>query len=254
MNALRIIGIVTLAAALSATAQPKIDDILKKIEDNYSVSTDVRAQVTMTQQKANQGAKVFDMMYYRRDKDNAFLIVFSAPEVEKGNGYLRIDDNFWMYRRNTRTFQHVNRDESIGGSNANGEDFETRKLTELYQSAADSSGKELITADKLGAIPVWRLELKAKVSDVSYPYRIMWVRQDNFLMLKEESYSNSKTLMMTAYYKKYTQVLGKYVPISQLFIDQFEKGNKTAVEISGIVTGKLDDKIFTKAYLENLSK
>jgi hypothetical protein len=39
-----------------------------------------------------------------------------------------------------------------------------------------------------------------------------------------------------------------------MFIDEFEKGNKTKVEISGISTEKVDDKIFTKAYLENLSK
>jgi hypothetical protein len=244
-----------LAAAVVLQAQPPaIGDIMKKIEYNISVSSDFRATVSMTQQKPDQGAKVFDMVYYRRDRDNAFLIVFLAPEAEKGNGYLRIDDNFWMYRRNTRTFQHINRDESIGGSNASGEDFETRKLTELYQGALDSSGKEMIRGDKLGAIPAWRIELKARVSDVSYPYRVMWVRQDNYLLLKEDSYSSSRTLMITSYYKKYTQVLGKYVPISQLFIDQFEKGNKTAVEISGIVTDRLDDKIFTKAYLENLSK
>jgi outer membrane lipoprotein-sorting protein len=248
------IALITLTAATLASAQPPVADIMNKIEDNYTQSTDSRAKVVMTQQKPNQGAKVFDMMFYRRDKDNAFLIVFSAPEAEKGNGYLRIGDNFWMYRRNTRTFQHINRDESIGGSNASGEDFETRKLTELYVPATDSAGKEVIRAEKLGAIDVWRFELKAKVGDVSYPYRVMWVRQDNFLTLKEESYSNAKTLMITAYYPKYTTVLGKFVPIKQMFVDEFEKGNKTVVEISGIVTEKLDDKIFTKAYLENLSK
>jgi hypothetical protein len=238
----------------SSGALPAISDILKKIESNYNISTDFRASVSMTQQKPNQGAKVFDMVFYRRDRDAAFLIVFSAPEAEKGNGYLRMDDNFWMYRRNTRTFQHINRDESIGGSDASGEDFETRKLTELYQPATDSAGKELVRAEKLGAIPVWRLEVKAKVNDVSYPYRIMWVRQDNFLTLKEESYSNSRTLMISSYYPKYTTVLGKFVPVKQIFVDEFEKGNKTVVEISGIVTGKLGDDIFTKAYLENLSK
>ena len=236
------------------TAQPPIDSILVAIQNNVSIATDARAQVSMTQQKAGQGTKVFDMAYYRRDKDDAFLIVFSAPEAEKGNGYLRIEDNFWMYRRNTRTFQHINRDESIGGSDAKGEDFETRRLNELYQPATDVGGKEIIREEKLGAIPVWRFEVKARVTDVSYPFRTFWVRQDNKLTLKEQSFSNSKTLMNTAYYLKYTQVLGKYVPIEQLFIDEFEKGNKTMVKISGIVTGRLDDKIFTKAYLENLSK
>lgn len=250
----RIVLSVFTAATLLVAAPPAVTDIMKKIEDNYTQSTDSRAKVVMTQQKPNQGAKVFDMMFYRRDKDNAFLIVFSAPEAEKGNGYLRIGDNFWMYRRNTRTFQHINRDESIGGSDASGEDFETRKMTELYMPATDSSGKELIRAEKLGAIDVWRFELKARVNDVSYPYRVMWVRQDNFLTLKEESYSSSKSLMITSYYPKYTTVLGKFVPIKQMYVDEFEKGNKTVVEISGIVTDKLDDKIFTKAYLENLSK
>jgi outer membrane lipoprotein-sorting protein len=250
----KMIAIALLSLTATVLSQPPVSDILKKVENNMSIATDVRASVSMTQQKPDQGAKVFDMMYYRRDSDNAFLIVFKAPEAEKGNGYLRIEDNFWMYRRNTRTFQHINRDESIGGSDASGEDFETRKLTELYQPAVDSGGKELIRAEKLGAIPVWRLEVKAKVNDVSYPYRIMWVRQDNFLQLKEESYSNAKTLMITSYYPKYTTVLGKYVPVKQMFIDEFEKGNKTVVEIAGIVTDKLDDKIFTKAYLENLSK
>jgi hypothetical protein len=237
-----------------AEGAPAIDSLLKKMEQNVSIATDARAKVALTQQKPNQGVKNFEMMYYRRDRDNAFLIVFSAPEAEKGNGYLRIGDNFWMYRRNTRTFQHVNRDESIGGSDASGEDFETRKLMELYKPATDSAGRELIREEKLGSIPVYRFEVQAKVTDVSYPHKIFWVRTDNGLLLKEQSFSSSKTLMNTAYYRKYTIVLGKFVPVQQLFIDEFEKGNKTIVEISGIVTEKLDDQIFTKAYLENLSK
>ena len=60
--------------------------------------------------------------------------------------------------------------------------------------------------------------------------------------------------MQTTYYQKYTLVNTKYVAIKQLIIDEFEKGNKTLVDISGIGTDKLDDVIFTKAYLENLSK
>jgi hypothetical protein len=37
-------------------------------------------------------------------------------------------------------------------------------------------------------------------------------------------------------------------------VDEFEKGNKTLVEISDISTKKIPSTIFTKAYLENLSK
>ncbi|MCU0609747.1 MAG: outer membrane lipoprotein-sorting protein [Chitinispirillaceae bacterium] len=250
----KLFVVLAFGVASVSAAMPTVESLLLKIQDNVSISSDARATVTLSQQKPNQGVKNFEMMYYRRDKDNAFLIVFSSPEAEKGNGYLRIGDNFWMYRRNTRTFQHVNRDESIGGSDASGEDFETRKLTELYKPATDSAGKEIIREEKLGSIPVYRFEIRAKVADVSYPYKTFWVRTDNSLLLKEQSFSSSKALMNSAYYLKYTTVLGKFLAVKQIFVDEFEKGNKTVVEISGIITEKLDDAIFTKAYLENLSK
>ena len=106
--------------------------VLKGIEKATEIKTDAKGIVVITQQKAEQGTKVIQMIYYRRDRDNSFLIVMNAPEYEKGNGYLRVGENFWMYRKNTRTFQHVSRDESIGGSDANGDDFEQWKLTERY--------------------------------------------------------------------------------------------------------------------------
>lgn len=249
-----LIALLALAGMAAAQELPKVDEILRRLDDNYSQTTDVSARVSLTQQKAGQGVKAIDLLYYRRDSDQSFLIVMTAPESEKGNGYLRVGDNFWMYRRNTRTFQHVNRDENIGGTNAKGENFEDRKLVDLYAPATDAAGKELVARDKLGQIPVYRVEVKGKVSDVDYPKKLFWVRQDNFLMLKEQDFTASGTLMQTAYFLKYTEIDGHFVPVKQLFIDEFEKGNKTAVEISDISTQKLADALFTKAYLENLSK
>jgi hypothetical protein len=244
----------TLLLAASLFAAPPISQLLEKIEANHKMTTDIKATVTLVQQKASQGIKQFDVLYYRRDADDSYLIVMTGPESEKGNGYLRVEDNFWMYRRNTRTFQHINRDESIAGSNAKGEDFERRAVTELYEGVKDKDGKETVTEEKLGTIPVYKFEVKGKVNDVDYPKKIFWLRIDNALLLKEEDYSSSGTLMQSSYYLKYTTVNGRYVPVNQLFVDEFEKGNKTKVEISGISTEKLDSQIFTKAYLENLSK
>jgi outer membrane lipoprotein-sorting protein len=235
-------------------AAPSIDGLLKQLDELYKQTTDIQANVTITQQKTDQGAKKTDMIYYRRDSDKSFLIVMTAPEAEKGNGYLRVGDNFWMYRKNTRTFQHINRDESIGGSDANGDDFEGRMLSEMYAPVKDSTGKEAITEEMLGKVPVYKFEVVAKVNDVDYPKKVYWVRKDKAVMLKETSYAKSGTLMQTAYFLAFTEVIGKLVPVKQLFVDEFEKGNKTIVEISGIRTEKLSDDIFTKAYLENLSK
>jgi outer membrane lipoprotein-sorting protein len=250
---LRII-ILTLLLCGAVWAESDVTGILKKIEYNLTMNSDARAKVTITQQKAGEGTKNMEALWYRRDRDNAYLIVMLTPQSDKGVGYLRVDDNFWMYRPNTRTFQHINRDESIGGSNAHGENFENRKLTELYGGIKTATGKDSISEKMLGQIPVYLFPIKAKVNDVDYPRKNYYVRQDNNLLLKEECYSSSGTLMQTIYYLKYTQILGKYVAIKQMYIDEFEKGNKTSIEISGIATDKLDNSIFTKAYLENLSK
>ncbi len=250
----RTMLIALLFAGSVVFSQTRVETILKNLEYNFTITTDARAKVVVTQQKAGEGVKVMELLWYRRDKDKAFMMVMLAPESDKGVGYLRVDDNFWMYRPNTRTFQHINRDESIGGSNAQGEDFENRKLTELYEGLKDAAQKDSIQETMLGKIPVYKFPIKAKVNDVNYPRKVFYTRKDNNLLLKEESYSSSGTLMLTAFYLKYTQVLGKYVAINSMYVDEFEKGNKTNVGISGIATEKLEDAIFTKAYLENLSK
>jgi hypothetical protein len=247
-------AILLLAAVISMAQQPSVESILKSIEYNTTMKTDARAKVSLVIQKNGEGVKNMEALWYRRDRDNAYMIVMLAPESDKGVGYLRVSDNFWMYRPNTRTFQHINRDESIGGSNAHGEDFENRKLTELYEGIKDASGRDSISEEKLGQIPVYKFPIRAKVNDVDYPRKYYYTRKDNNLLLKEECFSRSGTIMTTAYYLKYTQILGRYVAVKQMYIDEFEKGNKTSVDISGIATDKLDDAIFTKAYLENLSK
>ncbi|MEO7425156.1 MAG: outer membrane lipoprotein-sorting protein [Fibrobacteria bacterium] len=242
------------SAAFSAGKIPNGSEMLSRIEFNTRMASDISATVTLTQQKAGQGVKTTDMLFYRRDADNSFLIVITGPEADKGNGYLRSGDNFWMYRRNTRSFQHINRDESIAGTDAQGDDFGDRKLTELYRPAADSQGRERIAEDTLGKVPVYRLEAVAKVFDVDYPRKTYWVRRDNGLVLKEQSFAQSGALMQTAYYLKYAPILGRFVPVEQMFIDEFEKGNRTRLGISGIATAPLSGGIFTKAYLENLAK
>lgn len=228
-----------------------VPQLMKEIDKAMELKSDISAKIELTQQRVNQGTRVLEMVYRRRDKDDAFMIVMVAPEIDKGNGYLKLGDNFWMYRKNTRTFQHINRDESIGGTEANAEDFEQKKLTELYAPAA---GPNTITKETLGQIPAYKFEIKAKTNNVKYPKKIYWVRQDNNLPLKEEAYSLSGTLMATNYYLKYSKVGTHYIVNRALFVDEFEKGNKTVMSLTDVSLMPIDDSVFTKAYLENLSK
>ncbi len=234
---------------LSAQTVPSL---MQKIDSVMELRSNITAKVELTQQRVNQGTRVIEMMYRRRDADDAFMIVMTGPEVEKGNGYLKMGDNFWMYRKNTRTFQHINRDESIGGTDASAEDFEQKKLVELYKPAKE--GPDAIKKEILGKIPAYKFEIRAKANNVKYPKKIYWVRQDNGLPLKEEAYSLSGTLMATNYYLSYANVDNHYIVNRALFIDEFEKGNKTVMSLSEVSLRTIDNSVFTKAYLENLSK
>lgn len=234
-------------------AMPKVTDLLVKIEEQTGLKTDSTCKIESTQQKVGEGVRTTEMIYYRRDSDDAFLIVMMAPEVDKGNGYLKQGDNMWMYRRNTRSFQHIGRDENIGGTGAQAEDFENKKLTDLYKPVI-KGGKEVLTETKLGDKAVYQFELTAKTEDVSYPKVIYWIEKESCLPLKIQSYSLNGTLMESAYILKYTPIQGKYLFTKMIIVDEFDKGNKTVVELKNVSLKKIDDKVFTKAYLENLSK
>lgn len=253
-------GIAAFAAAIMFTAGvrawalPPVTEILTRLDELQRINSDMSAQVKLTQQKVGQGIKEFSILFYRRDSDDAFLMIMTAPASDAGNGYLRDGDNFWMYRQNTRTFQHINRDDDIEGTDYHSGDFESRKTADLYKPSLDAAGHELISQETLGNIPAYKFEIVAKVNDVTYPKQVYWVRQDNYLPLKVQSYSLSGTLMNTSYFIKYTTVQGHYVCIKSMSVDEFEVGNKTIMEITGIAFNPVPDSYFTKAYLESLSR
>ena len=232
---------------------PKIKELLMQVDENQTLSQDLTGRIELLQKQVRQGVRKIEMVYYRRDKDDSFLIVMLNPNVEKGNGYLKVEDNFWAYRKNTRTFQHINRDESIGGTDINSGDLEQRKYTELYEGVI-SNQQEVISKERLGKINCYRFEIKAVEEDVTYPKQTIWVRQDNSAILRVENYSATGKHMLSQYYTKYTKIKGKLFLLEGRNIDRFEKGNATAFKISDVSLKEIKDNIFTKAYLENLSR
>ncbi len=248
--------VLNIMAAGTVWAAPPVAELLQKMDDVETLGIDVTIKFTLVETKVNQGTGSQEGIFYRRDRDDAYLIVFTAPTTNKGNGYLRVGDSMWMYRRNTRSFQLMSRNQSVEGSDICASDLETPKYATIYEPALDAQGQEIVNEETLGdaEIPVYRFTVQAKIDNVDYPTKVYWIRQDNFLKLKAQSYSASGTLMQTTYYPKYTQIQGRSIAVKLLVLDEFEKGNKSLLELSGISLDSIDDSVFTKAYLENLSK
>jgi outer membrane lipoprotein-sorting protein len=227
--------------------------LLKKLDEQQKLGSDLTAKVSIRQKKPGQSDRALESIYYRRDGDDSFLIIMTDPPTERGNGYLRVKDNFWVYRKNTRSFQHINRDENISGTDMKGGDFETRKTSDLYVPATNN-GQEAVTEEILANRPVWRLEIKAKVEDITYPKQILWLSKDNYLPIRIQGFSGAGALMNTQLFLSYQPIGNRYIPVKMVTRDEFEKGNLSAMEITAVELKPIDSRFFTKAKLEEFSQ
>lgn len=230
------------------------EEILSEVDKLQTLKADATAKVAVIQTKPKETPRIIKMHWYRRDEDNAFLIVMLEPAAEWGNGFLRTSKDFVMYRRQSRAFQRINGTLAIGDSAARTGNFEKKKLSELYEPIRDRRSKDKLREGMLDTIPVYYLELRAKTRAAEYPKMALWVRKDNYLPLKDQGFSSSGQLLTTSYYLRYQKVGATYIMVKGIFIDEFEKGNRTILEISDIVTRTLNSSIFTKEYLKAVSR
>ena len=238
-------------------ASPSIQEIIDYIDTNYQLRSDMTAQARITTKDPEQGTKVIESVLYRRDKDDAFLIVLAEPETERGNGYLRVGDNMWLYRRTTRTFTHIGRDEKIGGSNTTAGDIETRKFKELYKPSLDASGKEILSEETIGSakIPVYRLEVVAQVNDVKYPEagdvgHPGQVPRAEARVIQPVRHADGDRPVHELQGRRRAVTC----PFSRSSPTRWKREGPRSWRSRGIAFSKVDDYKFDKSYLESLSK
>ncbi|MFP4383108.1 MAG: outer membrane lipoprotein-sorting protein [Spirochaetia bacterium] len=228
--------------------EPDIDTILDEIDElsNFD-DTDFTAVYTIVSEKPGEEQSVTKARLFRRDHKDQYVLIILKPEVQKGQGYLMVDENVWFYDPESRKFEKSTLRENIQDSDAQNTDLNQSSLSEDYQVTGYSE-------DTLGSIPVWVLELEAKREDVSYDTMKLWVRKDRTVVLKEEDYSVNGRLMRTVYYPKYTIVGEKILPRQVLIVDEINKGEKTQYTMSEASTEPIPDSVFSKNYLERVNR
>ena len=230
------------------TAEPDWETILRKVDEmsNFE-TTDFSATYTMVSEKPGEDASVFTMRIFRRDRTDQFLLLFLEPEIQKGQGYLQLEDNLWFYDPESRKFSHSSLKENLEDSETKNSDFRRSSLSEDYEVEGYSE-------ETLGRYPVYVVSLKANNDEVPYPHLKLWIHREQPLVLKVENYSLSGRLMRTAYYPKYMKVSDRFIPSRMLFVDELKEGEKTQVTIKDASVADLPDSVFTKAYLERVNR
>ena len=208
---------------------------------------DFTAVMTVVSEDPEDGVERTVVQQFRRDADDAFLILVRDPAVERGQGYLRQGDNLWFYDPESRKFSHTSLKESFQGSDARNSDFGEVSFAEDYAVRSIEEGT-------LGRYPVYVLDLEATNEEVTYPFLKAWVTRQGSLVLKTEDYSLTERLMRTSYYPRYARVGSAVVPTEMIFVDELVEGRKTRISIGDLSVAQIPDSVFTKAYVERANR
>lgn len=219
--------------------------IIKKVDENMSAKNRV-FESTMTIHGKRNSRSVTSKSFSEGDKKS--FTEYLSPAKEQGTKMLKVNDQLWIYSPSTdRTIQisgHMLR-QSVMGSDLSYEDMmEDRKLTDIY--TPKMTGQESIEGRKTIVI-----ELVAKVSDVAYHKRKMWIDSERFVPLKEELYAKSGQLLKRTTLSDVKQIQGRWFPMIVTYKDMLKDGKGTEFKINSIkFNQEIPDYLFTKAALK----
>lgn len=200
------------------------------------------------------GASTTDVMtIFRRDREDKFMILILEPAIDKGKGYLKIDNNLWLYDPVGRNFTFTSARERLQNSSARISDFTRSNYSKDYRNIDSYS-------EKLGVWDCTVLELEAVNNEVSFPQIKMWISDDN-LIRKMEDYSLSGQLMRVTAFPQYQKIDNKWLPVKQVILDYFRSKmingrteyERTTISISRPSIAQLPNSLFTKEYLERVN-
>jgi outer membrane lipoprotein-sorting protein len=239
--------ITTLLAALTVLGfgQPGADEILQKIDENLSSENRI-FESSMTINGKRTSRTILSRSYVVGDKQS--FTEYLSPAREQGTKMLKLENQLWIYSPSTdRTIRisgHMLR-QSVMGSDLSYEDMmDDRKLTETYNAT-------VIGTEEVDGRKTWVLELKAKVDDVAYATRKLWVDTERYVPLREELYAKSGQLLKRSVMSGVIKLEGRWFPSRVVYKDMLKDGDGTEFEITDIKFNQdIPEYIFTKAALK----
>lgn len=226
-------------------ALPDAETIIKKVDENiFSENRIAESKMII---RGRRGERVITSKSWSVGDEKA-LTEYLSPAREEGTKMLKLDEELFIYSPSTdRTIRlsgHMLR-QSVMGSDLSYEDMmEDRELLDIYN--AEVVGEETIDGRK-----VYVLELNAKVDDIAYDSRKMWIDSKRYVPLKEELFAKSDQLLKTTTYSDVERIDGRWYPRTVVYKDVLKDGDGTEFTLLDIQFNQdIPDYIFSKAALK----
>jgi len=235
---------ILLTAITWAQTPPSGEEILKRVDAN--IGSDNKIATAEMIIHGNRGSRSIKSKSWIYGEDKSFT-EYLAPAREAGTKMLKLEDQLWTYIPSTdRTIKisgHMLR-QSVMGSDLSYEDMmEDPELLNLYEA-------NVIEEETYLDRPCWVLELTAKVEDISYSSRKIWVDKERYVSLKEERFARSGKLLKVFEVKEVRRIQNRWIPSHMVFKDALRSGEGTEYKIETIeFNADIPEALFTKASL-----
>jgi outer membrane lipoprotein-sorting protein len=239
-------GIVLLVAGVATGAETPSGTEILALVDKASVAENRIIEAEMTIHTRRE-SRTIGLKSWIRGENESFSEYLSPPR-EAGTKMLKLGGELWTYTpssdRIIKISGHMLR-QSVMGSDLSYEDMmEDRELSDIYDA-------EVTGEDNVLERPCWVLTLTASVPDIAYFTRELWVDQARNIVLRENRYGKSGTLLKTTEVLEVERRDGRWVATRAVFKDALKSGDGTEFSISSIeFDTDIPDYIFSKAALK----
>ena len=221
-------------------------DVLKRVDKNLYL--DKAISNTSMVIYGRTGTRSVKSKIWIEGKDKSF-VEYTDPPRERGKKMLKLKDQVWLYfpeptDRIIAISGHLLR-QSVMGSDLSYEDItENRKLIDMYD--ANITGSE-----KINNRECYILELSAKLKDVTYFKRKLWVDKERWVPLKEERFAESGKPLKRVEVLEVFNSENRWYPKKILYHDLLQNGNGTEYTIDSVIFhADIPESKFTKASLK----
>jgi outer membrane lipoprotein-sorting protein len=240
-----ILTIILSAFVVSVSGQQNANEIIERVDKNMSSQNRI-FESTMTIHGKRSSRTIASRSYTVGDKKS--FTEYLSPPREEGTKMLKLEKQLWIYSPATdRIIQisgHMLR-QSVMGSDLSYEDMmDDRKLTDVYTA-------KVVGNDEIDSRKVWVLELIAKVDDVAYAKRKIWIDTERYVPLREELYAKIGQLLKRSTMSDVKNVEGRWFPTTVVYKDMLKEGEGTEFKMTSIkFNQEIPEYIFTKAALK----
>lgn len=230
---------------LYAQNYPSGNSLLDKIDTNMSSETTV--MTASMQVNSARATRTMTLKTWMEGDKKAFT-EYLSPAREKGTKMLKLDNQLWLYSPSTdRTIPisgHMLR-QSVMGSDLSYEDMmNDTPMQEQYNAVV--TGEETINGRKC-----WVVDMTARISDINYYSRKLWVDQERFVPIKMQLFAKSGKQLKEIALSDIRQIQGRWYPMKTVYKDVLKDGKGTEFTISEIsFNQRIPGNVFNKSNLK----